>query len=226
MNLSETIRLALDAIWAHKLRSFLTLLGMIIGVTAVVLVVSLIQGFNRYVDEKIAGIGAKSFSIRRFNFEDFKNTDSIAQAQRRNKDITFDDYDYLRERATLIDKLGAKANGSNTTIRFGNQSAENVTVDGATANCVDIDNLEMADGRYFSNAEDITGSPVAVIGYDVADKLFPAGDAVGQEVTLNGMPYRVVGVAAAKGTVFGMPQDVFATVPLRTYIKHYGPAVR
>ena len=136
---SETLRLAFDAVWAHKLRSFLTLLGMIIGVTAVVLVVSLIQGFNRYVDEKIAGIGAKSFSIRRFNFEDFKNTDAIAQAQRRNKDITFEDYDYLRERSTLIDKLGAKAQGSNTTIRFGNQLVENVNVDGATANCVDID---------------------------------------------------------------------------------------
>ncbi len=226
MNLSETLRLALDAVWAHKLRSFLTLLGMIIGVTAVVLVVSLIQGFNRYVDEKIAGIGAKSFSIRRFNFEDFKNTDSIALAQRRNKDLTFDDYEFIRERATLIDKLGAKAQGSNTTIRFGNQFVENVSVDGATANCVDIDNLEMADGRYFSNAEDLTGSPVAVLGYDVADKLFPAGDAVGQEVTLNGLPYRITGVAAAKGTVFGMPQDVFATVPLRSYIKHYGPAVR
>ena len=216
----------MDAVWAHKLRSFLTLLGMIIGVTAVVLVVSLIQGFNRYVDEKIAGIGAKSFSIRRFNFEDFKNTDSIALAQRRNKDLTFEDYDYIRERSTLIDKLGAKAQGSNTTIRFGNQMVENVSVDGATANCVDIDNLEMADGRYFSNAEDITGSPVVVLGYDVADKLFPAGDAVGQEATLNGLPYRITGVAAAKGTIFGMPQDVFATVPLRAYIKHYGPAVR
>ncbi len=226
MNLSETLKLALDAVWAHKLRSFLTLLGMIIGVTAVVLVVSLIQGFNRYVDEKIAGIGAKSFSIRRFNFEDFRNTDSIALAQRRNKDLNFDDYDFIRERSTLIDKLGAKAQGSNTTIRFSNQFVENVNVDGATANCVDIDNLEMADGRYFSNTEDITGAPVAVLGYDVADKLFPAGDAVGQEVTLNGLPYRVTGVAAAKGTVFGMPQDIFATVPLRSYIKHYGPAVR
>ena len=91
MEFKETIKLAFDAIWAHKLRSVLTLLGMIIGVTAVVIVVSLIQGFNRYVDEKIAGIGAKSFSVRRFGFEDWKSTDSIAEAQRRNKDLTFDD---------------------------------------------------------------------------------------------------------------------------------------
>ena len=107
MEFTETLKLAFDAIWSHKLRSALTLLGMIIGVTAVVVVVSLIQGFNRYVDEKIAGIGSKSFSLRRFGFDDFRSTDSIAEAQRRNKELTFDDYDYLRERATLVDKLGA-----------------------------------------------------------------------------------------------------------------------
>ncbi|MGH9898269.1 MAG: ABC transporter permease, partial [Pyrinomonadaceae bacterium] len=80
MNFSETLKLAFSAVWAHKLRSALTLLGMIIGVTAVVVIVSLIQGFNKYVDEKIAGIGAKSFSVYRFSFEDFKDTDTVAAA--------------------------------------------------------------------------------------------------------------------------------------------------
>ena len=96
----ETLKLAVAAIWAHKLRSALTLLGMIVGVTAFVVVVSLIAGFNRYVDEKIAGIGAKSFTVQRFNpLEDFKDTDTIAAAQRRNKELTMDDYEYLKERA-------------------------------------------------------------------------------------------------------------------------------
>ena len=226
MEFKETIKLALDAIWAHKLRSALTLLGMIIGVTAVVIIVSLIQGFNRYVDEKIAGIGAKSFSVRRFSFDDWKNTNTIAEAQRRNKDLTFDDYDYLRERTTLVDKLGAKAMGSPSLLKRGNESAENVSVDGATSNCVDIENLDVADGRYFTNIEDSTAQNVVFLGADVATKLFPNSSPVGQEITIRGLPYRVVGVAAAKGTVFGMPQDIFATVPLRTYIKHFGPAVR
>ncbi len=110
MKFIETLKLAVAAIWAHKLRSALTLLGMIVGVTAFVVVVSLIQGFNRYVDEKIAGIGAKSFTIQRFNpLEDFKDTDTIAAAQRRNKELTLDDYEYLKERATLIGKIGARA---------------------------------------------------------------------------------------------------------------------
>src|SRR5436305_13676120 len=108
MKLLEILKVAIGAIWAHKLRSALTLLGMIIGVTAFVTVVSLIQGFNVYIDEKIANIGAKSFSIQRYNpFEDFKDTVTIAAAQRRNKELTLADYDYLRERAALIGMLGA-----------------------------------------------------------------------------------------------------------------------
>ncbi|MGH9836165.1 MAG: ABC transporter permease [Blastocatellia bacterium] len=226
MEFTETLKLAFDAIWSHKLRSVLTLLGMIIGVTAVVVVVSLIQGFNRYVDEKIAGIGSKSFSLRRFGFDDFRSTDSIAEAQRRNKELTFDDYDYLRERATLVDKLGAKALGTPATIKRGNETMESVGVDGATANCVDIENVDAAEGRYFTNAEEISAANVVFIGADVASQLFPNGTPIDKEITINGLPYRVVGVSAAKGTVFGMSQDNFATVPLKTYVKNFGPAVR
>jgi len=226
MEFKETLKLAFDAIWSHKLRSVLTLLGMIIGVTAVVIVVSLIQGFNRYVDEKIAGIGARSFSVRRFGFEDFRNTDTIAEAQRRNKELTFDDYDYLRERTTLIDKLGAKAMGSSSQVKRGNETMESVNVDGATADCADIDGIEVAEGRYFTNAEDSSAAHVAFLGADVASKLFPSASPIGQEIAIRGMPYRVVGVAVAKGAVFGMPQDIWITVPLRTYIKQYGPPVR
>ncbi|MFN0088203.1 MAG: ABC transporter permease [Blastocatellia bacterium] len=226
MEFKETIKLAFDAIWTHKLRSVLTLLGMIIGVTAVVIVVSLIQGFNLYVDEKIAGIGARQYSIRRFSFEDWRNTNTIAEAQRRNKDLTFDDYDYLRERARLTDLLGAKAMGSSSQVKRGNEAMDSVQVDGATSNCADIDNVEVAEGRFFTNTEDSSAANVAFLGADVADKLFPSGSPVDREVSIRGLPYRVVGVAVAKGTVFGMPQDIWITVPLKTYIKNFGPPVR
>src|SRR5262245_2980776 len=226
MDFRETIKLAFDAIWSHKLRSALTLLGMIVGVTAVVIVVSLIQGFNRYIDEKIAGIGAKSFSVRRFSFDDFRNTDTIAEAQRRNKELTFDDYDYLRERATMVDKFGAKALGTPSTLKHGAETMESINVDGATANCVDIENLDVAEGRYFTATEDSSAANVVFIGADVANQLFPNSSAVDREITINGLPYRVVGVAAAKGTVFGMSQDGFATIPLKAYTKNFGPPVR
>jgi putative ABC transport system permease protein len=223
----ETLKLAFAAIWAHKLRSALTLLGMIVGVTAFVVVVSLIQGFNRYVDEKIAGIGAKSFTIQRFNpLEDFKDTDTIAAAQRRNKELTMDDYAYLKERAALIGKIGAKARGTPSEVKRGTEVLEDIFVSGATANCVDIENRDVADGRFIADPEDEGAARVAYIGADIANKLFPAGNAVGGEITIRGLPYRVIGVEAARGTVFGMPQDNFIVLPLKTYSINYGGLIR
>ena len=226
MKFVETLKLALAAIWAHKLRSALTLLGMIVGVTAFVVVVSLIAGFNRYVDEKIAGIGAKSFTVQRFNpLEDFKDTDTIAAAARRNKELTLDDYDYLRERATLIDKIGARARVTPSEVKRGDQVLEDVFVSGATANCVDIKNRDVADGRFIAEPENDNGARVAYLGADIADKLF-TGSAIGQEISIRGLPYRVIGVEVAKGTVFGIPQDNFIIIPLKTYAVNYGGLIR
>jgi putative ABC transport system permease protein len=224
----ETLKLALSAIWAHKLRSALTLLGMIIGVMAVVVVYSLIQGFNTYVDEKIAGIGAKSFTVQRFNpLEDFKDTDTIAAAQRRNKELTLEDYYYLRDRAGLVNKLGAKARGSPSEVKRGNDVLEDVFVSGATANCVDIENRDVADGRFISDIENESSQRVAYVGADVANKLFPfGGSPIGLEITIRGIPYRVIGVEAPRGTVFGIPQDSFIVIPLKTYSITFGSLVR
>ena len=227
MKLIEILKVAVAAIWAHKLRSALTLLGMIVGVTAFVTVVSLIEGFNVYIDEKIAGIGAKSFSVQRFNpFEDFKDTDTIAAAQRRNKELTLDDYQYLKDRAQLIGKIGAKARGSPSQIKRNDQILDDVFVVGATANTADIDNRNIADGRFFIDAENDGAARVAYVGADIANKLFPAGNPIGGEIEIRGLPYRVIGVEAVKGTVFGIPQDSFVVVPLKTYALNFGPLVR
>ena len=227
MKFIETLKLALAAIWAHKLRSALTLLGMIIGVMAVVVVYSLIQGFNTYVDEKIAGIGAKSFTIQRFNpLEDFKDTDTIAAAQRRNKDLTLEDFDYLKERATLIGKIGARARGTPSLVKRGDQVLEDVFVSGATPAIADIENRDIADGRFIVDPENDAAQRVAYIGADVAAKLFPVGSPIGQEIAIKGLPYRVIGVETARGTVFGIPQDNFILVPLKTYANNFGGLVR
>jgi putative ABC transport system permease protein len=227
VKLFEILKVAVAAIWAHKLRSALTLLGMIVGVTAFVVVVSLIQGFNVYIDEKIAGIGSKSFSVQRFNpFEDFKDTDTIAAAQRRNKDLTLEDYEYLKEHATLVDKIGAKARGTPSEVKRNDQILQDVIVIGATPNTAEIDNRDIADGRFFSDPENDGAARVAYIGTDVASKLFPAGNAVGGEITIAGLPYRVVGIETTKGTVFGIPQDNFIVVPLKTYAVNFGSLIR
>jgi putative ABC transport system permease protein len=227
MKFLEILKVAVGAIWAHKLRSALTLLGMIVGVTAFVVVVSLIQGFNVYIDEKIAGIGAKSFSVQRFNpFEDFKDTDTIAAAQRRNKDLTLEDYEYLKEHATLINKIGAKARGTPSEVKRNEQLLEDVLVIGATPNTADIDNRDIADGRFFGEVENDGAVRVAYIGADIANKLFPAGNAIGSEITVAGLPYRVLGIEKPRGTVFGIPQDSFVVVPLKTYATNFGALIR
>ena len=222
MNFSETLKLALAAIWAHKLRSFLTLLGMIIGVTAFMVVLSLLQGFNVYVDEKIAGIGSNSMTIMRFSFEDFKNTDTISEAQRRNTEMTFDELDFIRERAQLIDKIGAKANPNTGEIKRGNETMFDVSVEGVEPVIGEIENVDIGDGRYFTEAENNNAMRVAFIGTDIVKKLFPNGAAVGEEIHIRGIPYRVIGVQVEQGSIFGIPQDSFVHLPIKTYGANFG----
>lgn len=222
MNFTETIKLALSAIWAHKLRSFLTLLGMIIGMTAFMVVLSLLQGFNSYIDEKIAGIGSNSFTVQRFNFEDFKNSDTIAAAQRRNKELDFDDLEYLRERAQTLDKIGAKAGNTTRDVRRENETLRDVSIRGAEPVIAEIENLDIASGRYFTQAENNNSMRVAYVGMDVANGLFPQGGAIGSEITIQGIPYKIIGVQTPKGTVFGQPQDSFVQIPIKTFGANFG----
>jgi putative ABC transport system permease protein len=222
MNFSETLRLAFAAIWAHKLRSFLTLLGMIIGVTAFMVVLSLLQGFNSYVDEKIAGIGSNSFTVRRFSFDDFKDSDTIAAAQRRNKELSFDERDFIRERAQLVDKIGAKAGNTSREVKRDSETLRDVQITGAEPIIAEIEKLDIAEGRYFSESENNNAMRVAYVGKDVAAKLFPSGNALGDEITIQGIPYKIIGIQTAKGTVFGQPQDNFVQLPIKTFGANFG----
>lgn len=226
MNLLETLKLAVSQIWAHKLRSFLTLLGMIIGVAAFMIVLSVLQGFNLYVDEKIAGIGSNSFTVRRFNFfEDFKDTDTIAAAQRRNKELTFDEMEYIRTRAQLIDKIGAKALSSSADLKRASVTMEGVNISGVQPIIGEIEKLDIADGRFFTDSENESAARVCYVGTDVVNKLFPFGSPINEEIEIRGIPYKVIGVQTTKGNVFGQPQDSFVLLPLKTYTANFGPPI-
>jgi putative ABC transport system permease protein len=222
VSLSETIKLAFTATWAHKLRSALTLLGMIIGVTSVVLMVSLIQGFNAFVDEKIANISSKSFTVRRFDFADYRDTDTFAAALRRNKKLTMTDYEYLRSRATLIDEIGIQAPGTSCQVRRGAEILVDVPVDGMTANILEILHPDIAEGHHFTKAENDAGLRVAFVGADVAQGLGGGSSILNQEISISGIPYRVVGIANAQGMVLGQPQDMYITVTYKAYAKDFG----
>ncbi len=226
MNFTETLKLALAAIWSHKLRSFLTLLGMIIGVAAFMIVLSVLQGFNSYIDEKVAGIGSNSFTVQRFNpFEDFKDTDTIAAAQRRNKELSFDELDFIRERAQLIEKIGAKSGGGRTEIKRGSEILQDISVSGAEPIIAEIEKTDIADGRYFTETENNNSMRVAFVGADIATKLFPQGGALGGEISIRGINYRIIGIQVVKGTVFGQSMDSFVQLPIKTYGKAFGGLV-
>ncbi len=222
MDFRETLKLALSAIWSHKLRSFLTLLGMIIGVTAFMVVLSLLVGFSGYVDEKIAGVGSNSFTIRRFSFEDFKDTDTIAAAQRRNKELTFEELRFIEARSQLIGRIGAKALPNSREVKRGSETIRDVRIDGAEPIIAEIEKLDIAEGRYFTETENNNAMRVCFVGSNIAKKLFPQGGAINGEITIQGIPYKIIGIQVEKGTIFGMPQDNFVQFPIKTYGSNFG----
>jgi len=140
--------------------------------------------------------------------------------------LTFDELEFIKERAQLIDKIGAKALPNTSEIKRGAEVMEDVTVDGVEPIIGEISNVDVAEGRFFTDAENANAQRVAFIGTDVATKLFPFGSAVGEEFTIRGIPYRVIGVRTAKGTVFGQPQDAFVQLPIKTYGSNFGGLTR
>jgi putative ABC transport system permease protein len=209
----ETLVLALDTLRVHKLRSFLTLLGIILAVTTLVAVMSVVNGLNLYVATKIANLGANSFVVTRFGI--ITNAQQWFKAQRRPR-LTAADYDLLKDRMQLAQQVAAEQDSTHDA-RYGNELNENADLIGVTANYLDIRDVEIATGRGLTSSDDDHRSPVCVLGNDVATKLFPNIDPVGKTVRVESFSYQVVGVAAVIGTVFGVSEDNFVMVPFRTY---------
>ena len=217
----EALKLALSAIFGHKLRSFLTLLGVIFGVATVIVVVSLVEGFNSYVDEKIANIGTNAFSVGKYSIGDFSSVEALNSARRRNKDVTLDDAAALVARGNAIHEVGAKEDIAGE-VKFDATSLSRVRISATTSNIADIERIEAGEGRYFLKTEEESRRNVTFIGADVADKLFPNTNALGQTIRIDGRPFVVIGIGKAKGSVFGQPQDMYVSMPLSTFLAFYG----
>ena len=217
----EALKLATSAILSHKLRSFLTLLGVIFGVATVIVVVSLIEGFNAYVDEKIADIGTNAFAVQKYSLEDFASIEALNTARRRNKDITLDDLEALRSRGGAIQEVGAKADGLGD-VKFGATTLFRVHIRATTPNIADIERVEAQAGRYFNKSENDSRRAVCFIGADVAEKLFPTSEPLGQLIRVDGRSYQVIGVGKALGSVFGQTRDMYVALPLSTFLATYG----
>ncbi|NDD65099.1 MAG: FtsX-like permease family protein, partial [Acidobacteria bacterium] len=220
MRFYEAFRLALSSLRANKLRSFLTLLGVIFGVMTVVAVASVIEGFFRYVDRTVtADLGTNTVIVDKFGM--ITSFDEYLMALRRNKDLTIEDLGYLGERLTLATSIGAQGSTS-AEVRAGGEKLTDVGIRGNSSGMINIDTTQAEYGRYIDEVDDERRRYVALIGSEVADKLFNRRDVVGREVKINGLPFEVIGVAKENGSAFGQSRDIFAVIPLSTYQRIWG----
>lgn len=217
--LREPTRIALETIRAHKLRTFLTLLGIILSVSTLILVVALIEGTNRYIADRVANMGANVFLVTQFGI--IPDRKEFVKALRRNRPITWEDYEDLRDNLELPLRVGLESRRTGT-VKSGNESMEDIDVRGVTANIGEMDVEEPASGRYITDPDDTHRSQITLIGADVAKRLFPDVDPLGQTLLIDGRPFEVVGVAKPMGTVLGQSQDNFVYMPIQTFLKIYG----
>jgi putative ABC transport system permease protein len=214
---AETMRLALDALRAHKLRSFLTLLGVILAVTTLVSVMSVIAGLNLYIADRVANLGANVFIIDRFGI--ITSRDEWIKAQKRPL-ITLEEFERFRDTSRLA-KAVAGYDQWKAQTRSGDAVMENTTVTGVTSNYVDIRGLAVAQGRFISPADEEHRSEVVFIGSDLAERFFPNVDPIGKTVRSETHTYEVIGVGAPIGSALGQSQDNYMLMPLSAYLKGY-----
>jgi len=201
------------------MRSFLMLLGTILSVSTLIVVIALISGVNRYIADRVANLGSNVFLLTRFPI--ITDVEEYVKATRRNKKVTWDDYEALRANMKLPERVGVELRTPGK-VRVGSQTLEDCNIRGVTANMGDIDIVTPADGRYISEGDDQSRALMTMIGQDVATKLFPNVDPIGHEILVDGRPFQVVGIAKPIGSVLGQSQDNFAYIPIQTYFKMYG----
>ena len=216
----EAVVGALQSLRGSKLRSFLTLLGIILATTTLIAVMSVISGMDVYIAENVSKMGADGYRVTRIVMMQW-DPKKFLEMQRRNPQLSREEFEFLRTHAKLTKEIGMVANRG-VTLTTGKETAEGVQLMGASPNVGVILNFDAEQGRFLSDVENKRHMSVAFIGKDVADKFFPGGNAVGQTLRAEGIPFQVVGVAKAKGSVFGQSQDNFVIIPAETYFKTWG----
>ena len=219
---SDALKIALQSIFAHKLRAFLTLIGIIIGVSSVVTVGASISGLNTYVVEKISKVlGNNHFMIARMAHAGNMDDEEFERRNRRNKRVTWEEYEWVRDHCLTCAEIGAGAGGG-VDLKQDGLEFPGAACFGVTANMVDIEDKTIESGRFISNDEVTRAAMVVVIGGDIKDKFFPHGDAVGKTLKIRGLPMRVVGVEEKRGSFFGDSFDRQVYIPITTHMQIFG----
>ncbi len=217
----EAIRVAIASLRSSKLRSFLTLLGIILATATLIAVVSVINGMDVYIADQLSTMGVNSFRVVRLAMIGNFDARQFLEMQRRNPQLTLEEFAFLKENATLASEIGIVANRS-APVRYGAELLEGVQLQGVTPNVGAITNVQTAMGRFLTDSEDFRRLSVAFIGEDIRKRFFEGLDPVGKTIAVEGRPFRVVGVAKPLGSVFGQSRDTFVWIPAQTYFQMYG----
>jgi putative ABC transport system permease protein len=214
----EGVMIAFQSIWVNKLRSILTLIGIIIGVTTVIAVVSIINGMNNYVATKINSMGSNTLILDKEGIitseEDWLNA-------RKRKNLTIEDMRAVERNCALCDNVGGSVS-TQKKVKYGSSYLEDIWIAGATPNYPEVSDIDIDYGRAFDNNEDAHHAPVCLIGPDVAENLIKNGSPLGKDIKVGDYYFRIVGVAKARGSFLGNNQDNWVAIPLSTYEKDFG----
>jgi putative ABC transport system permease protein len=219
MAFSEAFKLALQSLWANKLRTILTLIGVVMGVASVIMVITLVQGANKYVSTKLTGYGADVFTVNQMAGVIFSADDYFRYQKR--KILRIEDYEAVRDDCTQCSEVGALLQKS-TNVVYNGHSSNNTSVRGYTWTMLSLNNIDIAMGRGFTPADDEHGTHNVIVGYDIVDNLLGEGDPLGREIRVDGIPYTIIGVGDRQGKTLGQSQDNWVAVPITTYQQTYG----
>ncbi len=219
MGFRESLKIALQSLWANKMRTILTLIGVVIGVASVIMIVTMINGVNKYVATKVYGYGADVFTASQMP-QVILSSEEYLKYQKR-KILRMEDYEAVKEQCTACTAVGAEIS-KNGTVVSQHQSATDVGIRGWTTNMLNMYNYNIAEGRSFTPTELQHDAKVVVIGYDIVDNVLGIGDPIGKEIRVDGVPYRVIGVVERQGNTLGQSQDDFVGMPISTYQEVYG----
>lgn len=211
---TDAFWIAIKSILEHKLRAFLTLIGIIIGVAAVIVVAASISGLKTYVVETASKVlGSNHFMMTRMASMGRMSDDDYERRNRRNKDIKWEEYEYIRENCQLCSEVGAQIN-SGTDLNYNGNEMPSTRIMGVTGNMVDIEDKTVGEGRFMSDEEASRLTYVCVIGWDVKEKFFPNESPIGKEIKVRGAPLRIIGVEEKRGSFFGESQDRHVYIPI------------
>lgn len=216
----EAVKVALSSLWASKLRSFLTLLGVILATTTLIAVMGVIHGMDVYIAQQVSDMGASGFRVRRIGILGQVEPKKLLELLKKNPELTREEYEFLRSHSRYTSEIGMDADRS-VGIRYENNQVKDVQLSGYTANMASISNIQTDTGRFFIDSENRRRAAVAVIGNDLREKFFPGVDPVGKVIAIDGRPFEVVGASKKLGSVFGQSRDNFVWIPIEMYFKMY-----